>query len=506
MNWLDNVISFFSPSRGYEREMWRQELNHARSYDAGADDRLNAGWRATNSSAETTDRYQRDTIRARARDLERNSDIMKSVLSSVKRNVVGAGFQLQAKTDNEELNQQIEALWAAWCQPRNCDVTGVQSFTDMCRMAVVRKKVDGGILFLKCYTGNGILPFSLQALEVDELDTMCAIPNKVGNRVVGGIEYNAYNAPVGFYIRKYSIDGFTSIAPEYVEAKDVIFYWQKNRPSAIREVSDMAATIPRIRDISEYMVAVSVKERIAACLAVFIKKLIPGGNSNYNVGTGRGTQDKASDISYEGMRLSPGMIKELRPEDDIEVVNPAGQGQSAAEFVRLQQRLLGAGQGLSYETVSRDMSQVNYSSARQGLIEDEMTYVEEQQLLINMFLSEVYQSFVISAVLSGKLKIPGFWERKWDYLRHIWVPSARKWIDPLKEANANKVAMLTGQKTYAQICAENGRDWKEQIDEMADIQAYAKSKGVNITGGGAVGQAAENGQSTDNAANNNTGG
>ena len=42
--------------------------------------------------------------------------------------------------------------------------------------------------------------------------------------------------------------------------------------------------------------------------------------------------------------------------------------------IKLLQRLTGAGQGISYEATSRDMSQTNYSSARQGLIEDSMTY------------------------------------------------------------------------------------------------------------------------------------
>lgn len=33
----------------------------------------------------------------------------------------------------------------------------------------------------------------------------------------------------------------------------------------------------------------------------------------------------------------------------------------ATSFVKLQQRLVGAGQGISYEATSRDMSETNYS-------------------------------------------------------------------------------------------------------------------------------------------------
>lgn len=73
-NWLDNLIGFISPEAGYERTAWRQSLEELRNYDAGDYGRLNAHWRALNDSAEYTDRGSRDTVRARARDLERNSD------------------------------------------------------------------------------------------------------------------------------------------------------------------------------------------------------------------------------------------------------------------------------------------------------------------------------------------------------------------------------------------------------------------------------------------------
>ena len=42
------------------------------------------------------------------------------------------------------------------------------------------------------------------------------------------------------------------------------------------------------------------------------------------------------------------------------------------------------------------------------------------------------------------------------------------------------MALKTGQKTFQQICAENGRDWKKVVDEMAEAQDYAMQKGINL--------------------------
>ena len=476
MNVLDSIISFISPEWGVKREAYRQYLGELRNYDAGGYGRINANWGVTNQSAEMTDRFYRDNIRARCRDLERNSDIMNSVLSAFKRNVVGGGYTLQAKTDDEELNNQLESLWKLWQKKNNCDVTGTQSFNQIIRMAVERKKVDGGIIFLKRYTSDGVVPFKLQMIEVDELDTSKMVAKSKDNKVVGGIEYNKYNKAVGYWIKQYSLDSFSLEEPIYIQAKDVMFYYSKKRPSQVREISDLSPTITRIRDTNEFMTAVSVKERIAACLSVFIKKTIPttgiGGRANISA---------SNKNDYEGKKIAPGMIKELNAGDEIQVVNPSGQSADAASFIKLQQRLIGAGQGISYESTSRDMSQTNYSSARQGAIEDELTYAEDIELLMDI-LDEIYETFIISAYLAGKIEVRDFWNKKEQIFKHEWIKAPKRWIDPQKEANANKTAMQTGQKTFKQIAAENGRDWKEQIDEMKEVIEYAQKSGINLGG------------------------
>lgn len=474
MNWLDEIISFISPEWGARREAWRQNLEEIRSYDAGDYSRGNANWRVMNQSAEYTDKYSRDNVRARARDLERNSDMMNSVIGAYKRNVIGGGYTLQTKTGDDKLNDKIEAAWKKWCKKQNCDVTSTQSFMQIMRMCIKRKKVDGGILIVKRYTGDGFIPFKLQTFEVDELDVSQMTPKTQGNKVVGGIELNEYNKPVGYWIRQYPVDSLALTTPVYIEAKDVIFMYTKHRPSQVREMSDMSPTITRIRDANEFMVAVSVKERIAACLSVFIKKTIPTTNIGRGMNTGV-QQD------YQGKSITPGMIKELNAGDEIQVVNPAGQATDAASYIKLQQRLVGAGQGVSYEATSRDMSQSTYSSTRQGIIEDEMTYAEEKEMLMEV-MDEIYETFVISLWLSGEISIKDFWSNKDKYLEHTWIIAPKKWIDPQKEANANRIALNTGQKTFKQIAAEQGRDWKEQIEEMVEVLNYAKNLGLNLGG------------------------
>ena len=174
MGILEGLIAAVSPRWAYEREAWRQSYQVLRHYDAAGQGRISGHWAAINESAETTDRCSRDIIRARARDLERNSDILQSVILAYDRNVVGKGYTLRANTGDSTLDRRLEDLWRQWCEAKNCDVTGEQSFTELLRMAEERKKVDGGILFLFRHTANALYQYrnTLQVVEEGTINVL----------------------------------------------------------------------------------------------------------------------------------------------------------------------------------------------------------------------------------------------------------------------------------------------------------------------------------------------
>ena len=164
MNLLDRLIGAISPRAGAERKYWREVLERSSAYDAASSGRLQSQWTVQNHPAEVENSLDRDAIRARARDLERNSDIENAVLRAYRRNVVGAGVHVRATTPDQEISKELEKLWKQWCKRRNCDVTGTQSLNQILRMLIQRKIVDGGILVLKRYTRYGVLPFQLRLI------------------------------------------------------------------------------------------------------------------------------------------------------------------------------------------------------------------------------------------------------------------------------------------------------------------------------------------------------
>lgn len=364
-------------------------------------------------------------------------------------------------------------------------------------MAVRRMEVDGGILIIKANTPGGPVPLTLQMREVDDLDTtynVLKLDN--GNYVVDGVELDNYGRHAAYYFRDYSPDGFMALKPTRVAADRVIYLQRFKTPSQVREMSPLAPSLSRTRDINEYIEAVNVQARVAACFAAVVKKLTPAV-----AGLGRGAASSKTDAAtgYGGQTITPGMIYQMQPGEELDTVNPPAMGSSVKDLLSVQQRLAGAGQGLSYEAASRDMSQVNYSSARQGLLEDQEEYLELQQYLVDHLLYEVYTSFLISAALVGALPftVAELFRDKRRYMAHRFIPKGWSWIDPLKEATANKIALETGQETLAHIAAAQGQDWREVIAQRGrELEAMRAAGILTQNGGGANATNATGGNAT----------
>jgi lambda family phage portal protein len=478
MNFIDKIISVVSPRWAYEREAYRQATGVLRNYDAARMDRLGSGWAAAGGTAEHIDRPYRERLLRRARDLERNNDIAKSVILAFERNVVGRGFRIQARVkkkngeDDERTNNAIEKAWRKWCRHKNCDVTGQSSFNEMLKLLIRRRIVDGEIFIIKTYDGSAKFPFQIQLVEADQLDTSRQYGEN-GNLVKSGVEVNKVNKPVAYWLYETLPDGYFAVNSVRIPADRVIHLFSKTRATQVRGISELASSMDSIRDTGECLEAERVKARIAACLSMFVKSA-PGTSNPYA---------KMQRMPVEGQKnpkrvdtIEPGMIEYLQPGEEIEVVNPGNIPTNTKEFVEQQQRLVGAGQGLSYEMTSRDVSKVTYSSARQGLLEDRKTFEPIQDYLIEHACIEIYTEFLTSAVLAGEVEIKDFWSDKDRYLEHVWIPPGWTWIDPLKDVKASGTEVDSNFATLEEKCAEQGKDWKEVVDQRAREIKYLKTK------------------------------
>jgi phage portal protein, lambda family len=479
VHWFDRAVGAVLPKLGYKMALARWQFRQfVRNYDAARQDNLWINWVAQNQPGELQDVKARPIMIARCRDLERNSDTAGGIASAIRRNVIGKGLQLQSRVlfrDYGEMDEtsikKIEAYWRKFIRKENCEVQGKHSFRKICAMIQDRLTFDGEVFFIKIYDATGEFPFKLQMMEYDQLDMNQFQNGNTKNQIYSGIEVDEHGRPVAYWFRQVDPMGIREMQPIRVEAARVIHLAEITRSSQIHGIPRIAKSVSRIRDIDSYIEAERIKSRLAACFGMVIEadnsRMTPVFNSPTN-------------SSYDGVEIAPGMVSRLNPGETIKVVAP-NITTYVNDFTRLNVRMAGSGQGFSYEQVSRDYSQTNYSSARQGLLEDQKTFGVMQEEIIEDFCEVIFKAAIEAGVLSGALELRNFFENPDRYYEHKWIPPGWSWIDPQKEINAHALGIALGITTLEEVCASLGKDWAEVLRQRSREVQEAQRLGLVLS-------------------------
>lgn len=468
-DYMDDVKSVFSPRRA---AISKAERASYFGYAAAHETRKDAGISLMdNAYADAVDRVSRDVLRARARNLERNSITAGSIERAFANNVIGVGFNMQAESPSDAFNDRIEKLWDTWCHHENCDWTKQQSLDDLIELILRRMLYDGGIMATFPLDPKRKIPLTIQLHEVDELDESMVVAEN-GNIIVNGVEMTESAVPVAYWLSQTTPDGYTPLPPVRYRAEDVLFLWKRGRVTQFREITPFHSAIGPAQDLKDYNDAISFQQKTAACTSVYIET----DNTINAPGRAINTGDNRRIEHIEG-----GSVKYLNNGEHAKFLLPTGQANEADNHIATQQRGIASVFGLSLESTSRNVERVNYSSARQNLVMDNVTYGRVKAYLEEYFLRPLYKRFIQVCYLKGLLDGTGFDINNDDFYEAKWLTSSAGWIDPLKEAQADTILLSNGGVSFQDYVARHGQDWKERIDEMAEVQEYAKKKGVNLS-------------------------
>lgn len=482
---VDRAVSWFAPAAAVRRQQARRvyERTTERSYDGARTDRRNAYWRTQNRSADLELSESADVMRSRARALVRDNAYARGIIQARARNIVGTGIRPQAAiVDGDALNVALESLWNRW--QRQCDVGGRLSFYEMQQLAMREADEAGECLvrFVRREQPGRVLPLALEMIEADRFATDHFVRGRnpeSGNEVVRGVELNADGQPVTYWLYESHPRGVNSYRQEAKPhpASQFLHLYRQERIGQTRGVTIFAPVIRWLQDLGYYVENELQSSAIASCFSAAITTMAGGADGGLLDDDG----DSASDTDgnrFDG--IQPGLVGRLMPGEDIKVINPTRNQSEAQTFVNLMLRSMAVGTGLSYERLSRDYSQTNYSSNRASDLEDRREFRPIQDWITGHLCIPVWERFVESAVLNSKVPISAA-----DYIReperyhaHKQHPPGWEWVDPVKEQRASAEAVDSLQSTLADEAGKRGKDWRDIIDQRAIELNYAREKGV----------------------------
>lgn len=447
---------------------------------AGAEvNRLTSDWDAINTSADSELVGSLSRLRARSRQLIRDNEIAKQAQRIIRNNVIGPGIGLQAQVRDERgdliksVNDDIEGLYAEHAMPNTFHVAGLLGGPDL-EGWIWDQMVEAGEAIIRIVRqpfGRSAIPLALEVIEADRLmDQWQTVQAPNGNIIRMGVEMDKWGRPQGYWFHPshpgdYAFRSFDPAKWIRVPATDIIHLYQVDRWPQTRGVPMMHAAIRRLNDMAGYADAEIVAARASANIVGFIKSEVGDDDPKF---------------SKREINSAPGTFKQLLPGEDFVGFNPSRPNAALEPFMRFMLRNVAAGVGVSYEALSRDYSQTNYSSSRLGLLEDRVMYRILQGWTIRNFRHRLHMEFMDAAVLSGVLNIPDYYSNRSKYIKARFKPRGWSWIDPTKEVAAYKMAVRAGFTTRGEVIAETagGMDFEDVTTTLAQEQKKLADLGL----------------------------
>lgn len=455
-------------------------LKSLRMMDAAKLDRLTGDWGAQPITADSIISMHQRIIVARSREQVANNDYAKSFVRMCRQNIVGPrGVQLQAQSRDASggldtaANQAIEAAFDKWSRRKNCDITGQQSWPALQAAAVTSAAINGEFMFRMIF-GKDAGPFgiALQALDPQRCNPQFDVDKLPNGRYIrAGIEFDQYARSLAYYFSTNSDSyyNFSHSGKNYqrIPADEIIHGFEHEMIGQRRGLPWMATSLLRMRHLNGFETAAVVNARIGASKLGFIQWK-----------EGRGPEFSEDEQLNLEMRAEPGEWQVLPDGAETSEWNPQYPNGEFAIFNKAMLRGMASGWGVAYNNLANDLEGVNFSSIRQGALDEREHWKGRQEWLIEQLIQPVFDAWLPRALLGGHITIksrPLRPERIDRYSVVSWQARRWAWIDPRADVEAAISAKNHLLQSPGQIIREGGRDpsdvWREIASDIAEMRA-----------------------------------
>jgi lambda family phage portal protein len=462
MTLIDKLVGIVSPRKELERMRIRMAINEVRKYDAASSGRRTAGWDAVSSSPNTEIGPALAALRNRSRELVRNNSYAKKGIGVIASNTIGVGIRASINVQQEAIKLKIQTAWKDWSDKTECDFGGQLNLYGLQELAMRTVAESGECLIRKRVSKNKTkIPFQLQILEPEYLSLQHDNPViKGGGFIMQGVEFDKDGKRVAYWIYDRHPSEAFRIQDTRIPAADVIHVYKIERPGQIRGVPFGTSSAIKLRDFADYEDAQLMRQKIAACFAAFVQD----ASADSTI-----VSTKADSLPE---RVEPGMIEHLPAGKTVTFGNPpAAEGYEPYSKKILQG--VAAGYGVTYEAMTGDLSNVNFSSGRMGWLEFHKL-VEDWQynMMIPRFCNVVWDWFMNGCVIAGVIG-----EETSKATTVEWTPPRREMIDPVKEGNGLALQIRNGLTSWSEVVRSLGFDPKELLKEIqSDFELFKKLK------------------------------
>lgn len=435
-------------------------------------------------------RHQLPRMRARSRELAGDNDYAKRYLKLVKSNVVGTeGIKLQPRPlrDDGSVDQldadEIKRAWREWSRPYNCTQDRKLSWVDVQNLCLESCARDGEIFVQMIDTPKDGYGLRLRVIPAEYLDEKDSYDLRNGNRLVMGIEYTNAGRVVNYHVRKHRVRSWINIFPErdheIIPAEDIIHLHLSEFADQARGVPWLHSAIRRLHMAGRYEEA----ELFAAYAGACKMGAVIEGEADSMLPDEIHLDDDDSMDEYEGEhveQLEIGTMKKYPKGSSIEWFDPTHPTTAFDGFMKFILQGAASGLNVANHSLTGNLSDVNFSSIRSGVLEDRENWRALQAWVVEHLHERIYERWIRAAMINGRVNLP-FRKLETKYLSRKWQPRGWPGIDPKKESDANLQNIRAGLDSRTYILAQQGREFTDVVAELKQENDIAAAEGVDIS-------------------------
>ncbi|MGF1464124.1 MAG: phage portal protein [Maricaulaceae bacterium] len=327
----------------------------------------------------------------------------------------------------------------------------------------VRSMVIEGEAFLHLTDLDGRLRLTL--LDSNQVNRSLTRELASGGRIVQGVEFDAAGIIAAYHVLpEPPASPFPqNLTAQRIDAADILHVFRPLTAGQVRGLTWLTPVMTVLAEIGSIRDAQLARARVSALFAGFVRDP-DGGAAGLD----------ANDGAFLEGGLEPGVLKILRPGQDITFSAPAQTG-DIPDFLKSQLHAVAAGVGLTYAQLTGDLSDANYSSTRAGALEHRrLAGALQRQTIGPRFYAPIWRRWALLQALRGEMDAETFDADPDALLDADWLWPGWAQVDPLKEAQADIAAVTAGLKSRREVIAARGRDPDAVLDEITQDRAAAQ--------------------------------
>jgi lambda family phage portal protein len=438
------------------------------AFEAARDSRRTENWFSPDSGPNSGLRHDWRWLVKRHQDLADNEPLAKRAVGVIVNNWVGDGvISTPANATKRYKNAHTD-----WARSVESDFYELQNSYGVQSLGARTCAVRGAYLLRKrikpeLYEKYGFVPLQLQLLEAEWLDTT----KDNGVNIIFGQQFDDNGRLQGYWIRnnhpnESMLWSGARIQSTFVDKNDITLVFDCLRPGQRMGIPFGTAAILTLRDMGDTREAQLLKDKLTACF--------------FGVTSGEDPNPpNGQEVQYGQMfdTITPGAVEHLPPGRTFNAFNPPGSG----DFVATRKSYahdVAAAYEITYESLTGDLSDVNFSSFRGGWLEFHRRIAHLRwNLFIPRHCATVCRWHDELAQIAGLLRAPVRWTH---------TPPRREMIDPTKEIPALIAAIKGGLMSLSEAKRSLGYIPEEVTQELQKDIQEARDAGLRLSCDGAT--------------------